>query len=360
MVPLVLGGTLISHLFGASVGREGTAVQMGGALADQLTHIFKVKKDARRILLMAGMSAGFASVFGTPMAGAIFGMEVLAIGRIRYDALFPCLVSAVLADQVCLAWGVHHTHYHIDIIPAFTMWSFLSVVIAGAVFGLAGMVFSVATGKASGIVKRYIKYAPLRPFLGGILIAAAVWFIGTDRYIGLGIPEIVRAFKEPLYPIDFMGKMSFTIVSLATGFKGGEVTPLFYIGATLGNALAPLLHMPFAFMAGIGFVAVFAGAANTPLATTFMAMELFGTEMAVFSAVGCFTAYLFSGHTGIYHAQRVGHAKSRRYRTLVPSDLRISEISAVRRKKSFALSREENEIKKQPKNDKEVTMESSK
>jgi H+/Cl- antiporter ClcA len=121
--------------------------------------------------------------------------------------------------------------------------------------------------------------------------------------------------------------MSFTIVSLATGFKGGEVTPLFYIGATLGNALAPLLHMPFAFMAGIGFVAVFAGAANTPLATTFMAMELFGTEMAVFSAVGCFTAYLFSGHTGIYHAQRVGHAKSRRYRTLIPSDLRISEIS---------------------------------
>ena len=222
------------------------------------------------------------------------------------------------------------------------------------------MVFSVATGKVSGIVKRYIKYAPLRPFLGGILIAAAVWFIGTDRYIGLGIPEIVRAFKEPLYPMDFMGKMSFTIVSLATGFKGGEVTPLFYIGATLGNALAPLLHMPFAFMAGIGFVAVFAGAANTPLATTFMAMELFGTEMAVFSAVGCFTAYLFSGHTGIYHAQRVGHAKSRRYRTLVPSELRISEISAVRRKKSFALSRKENEIKIQPKNDKEVTMESSK
>ena len=360
MVPLVLGGTLMSHLFGASVGREGTAVQMGGALADQLTHMFKVKKDARRILLMAGMSAGFSSVFGTPMAGAIFGMEVLAIGRIRYDALFPCLVAAVLADQVCLAWGVHHTHYRIDFIPAFTIWSFLSVVIAGAVFGLAGMVFSVATGKASGIVKRYIKYAPLRPFFGGILIAAAVWFIGTDRYIGLGIPEIVRAFKEPLYPRDFMGKMSFTIVSLATGFKGGEVTPLFYIGATLGNALAPLLHMPFAFMAGIGFVAVFAGAANTPLATTFMAMELFGTEMAVFSAVGCFTAYLFSGHTGIYHAQRVGHAKSRRYRTLVPSELRISEISAVRRKKSFALSSEENEIKIQPKKDKEVTMESSK
>lgn len=249
MVPLLLGGTLISHLFGASIVREGTAVQMGGALADQLTHIFKVKKDGRRILLMAGMSEGSTSVFGTPMAGAIFGMEVLAIGRIRYDALFPCLMAAVLADQICLAWGVHHTQYIIGMIPAFNLWSFLSVVIAGAVFGLAGMVFSVATVKVRGIVKRYIRYAPLRPFFGGILIATAVYFIGTERYIGLGIPQIVRAFSEPLYPLDFLGKMNFTIVSLATGFKGGEVTPLFYIGATLGNARSPLLHMPFAFMA---------------------------------------------------------------------------------------------------------------
>jgi H+/Cl- antiporter ClcA len=309
MVPLVLGGTVLSHLFGASVGREGTAVQMGGALADQLTHVFRLEREDRRVLLMTGMSAGFSSVFGTPLAGAVFGLEVLAIGRMRYDALFPCVVAAIVADQVCLAWGVHHTHYAINGVVPLGAWSVLAVVIAGIVFGLAGMLFATLAHRTGALVKKRIAYAPLRPFLGGIVIAVAVWALDAHEYIGLGIPGIVRAFQEPMQPWDFLGKLGFTVVSLGTGFKGGEVTPLFYIGATLGNALAPLLHMPFALMAGIGFVAVFAGAANTPIATTLMAMELFGSGIGPLAAIGCVTAYLFSGHTGIYHAQRVGRSK---------------------------------------------------
>jgi H+/Cl- antiporter ClcA len=303
LAPLIFIGTVVSHLFGASVGREGTAVQMGGGLADQLTHVFRLRREDRSILLMAGISAGFASVFGTPLAGAIFGLEVLVVGRMRYDAILPCMVSAIVADLVTKAWGVHHTHYTIGALPAVNVWPLLAVIVAGAVFGIAGRLFATATHGLTALVKKHIAYAPLRPVMGGVVVAVAVWAMGSQRYIGLGIPVIVEAFQHPLPVWDWAGKFVFTVASLGTGFKGGEVTPLFYIGATLGNALAPLLQLPFSMLAGIGFVAVFAGAANTPLASTVMAIELFGPEIGPFAALGCVVAYLFSGHTGIYKAQ---------------------------------------------------------
>lgn len=318
MAPLVLGATVVSHLFGASVGREGTAVQMGGALADRLTRWFQLDAADRRIVLMAGISAGFASVFGTPLAGAVFGLEVLALGRLPltfYRALLPCLAAALLADQVELLWGgwlgVHHTHYAAPLIPAITMSLLGAMALSGVLFGLTARVFAGATQALAGAMKRAIAYAPLRPFAGGVVVALAVWLLGTDQYIGLGIPTIVDALKQPLPSHDFLAKMAFTIVSLGSGFKGGEVTPLFFIGATLGNALAPLLQQPFALLAAVGFVAVFAGAANTPLASTVMAIELFGPEIGLYAAIACVVAYGCSGKTGIYRAQSAASAASR-------------------------------------------------
>ncbi|MET3129874.1 H+/Cl- antiporter ClcA [Oxalobacteraceae bacterium GrIS 1.11] len=309
MAPLVLCATVVSHLFGASVGREGTAVQMGAALADQLTGLLRVDARGRRLLIMAGISAGYASVFGTPLAGALFGLEVLSVGRMRYDAILPCFVAAVVADQVSLLWGIRHTHYPLIAVAPIDAWSLLATLAAGIVFGLAGMLFANATHALSDSMKRRVRYAPLRPLLGGAAIALAVYALGSQRYIGLGIPTIVEAFQHPLPAWDFAAKMGFTVVSLGAGFKGGEVTPLFYIGATLGNALAPLLHLPFATLAALGFVGVFAGAANTPIASTIMAIELFGPAIGPYAGIACVVSYLFSGHTGIYRAQRIEQAK---------------------------------------------------
>ena len=326
MAPLILGSTVVSHLFGASVGREGTAVQMGGALADQLTQVFRLGREDRRILLMAGIAGGFASVFGTPLAGAVFGLEVLAIGRLRSDALYPCALAAVVADQVGLLWGVKHTHYAIGTVPDVSAWPLAAMLVAGAAFGLTARLFADLTHAFGGWMKRRIAYAPLRPFAGGVAIAALAWSLDVDRYLGLGIPTIVEAFAQPLAPHDFAAKAALTIASLGSGFKGGEVTPLFYVGATLGNAMAPILDLPFPLLAGIGFVAVFAGAANTPIASTVMAMELFGAQVGVYAALACTVSYLFSGHTGIYRAQRIG----RRKHGDVPEGLRLGDLPTRR------------------------------
>lgn len=305
MATLILVGTWMTHLFGGSAGREGTAVQLGGSLADRLTGPLRLSQKERPILLMAGMSAGFAAIFGTPLSGAIFGLEVLSLGRLRHNAIFPCFVAALAADQVARAWGVTHEVYQVSPLPPFTFPGLLYAMIAGVAFGLVGMLFAQMHHLINHIFRNKIFYPPLRPFVGGVIVAVAVWFMGT-RYIGLGLETISRSFSGHVAPFDFLGKLLFTNMTLGSGFKGGEVTPLFFIGSTLGNSLSMILPLPSALLAAMGFVAVFAGAANVPIASTIMALEVFGPQVGVFAGVACVMSFLFSGHSGIYESQRAG------------------------------------------------------
>ena len=332
MAPLVFLGTILTHLFGGSAGREGTAVQVGGAIADQFTKIFKLSDLDRKIVLITGISAGFASVFGTPLAGAIFALEVMIIGRVRFEAIVPSFLAAIFANYFCDVWQIsHHTHYNIstvsDLTPATILWSLL----AGIIFGLVSMLFSKSTHFWGTLFKKRIKYPPLRPVIGGVILAVVVYLMGTTKYIGLGVPTIVDAFNIDLNSYDFLLKVLFTSFTLGAGFKGGEVTPLFFIGATLGNALVWFIPMPMPLLAGMGFVAVFAGATNTPIACTIMGIELFGIESGIFIALACTTAYLFSGHSGIYSAQIVGSPKHKFFTD--EKGLTLTEIDNQRHKK---------------------------
>ena len=299
MAPLVYIGTVLTHLFGGSAGREGTGVQMGGAIADRFSKLFRLPKRDHQVMVAIGISAGFASVFGTPLAGAVFGLEVIVVGRMRYEAILPVFLSAAFAQLACHAWGVEHTLYPAPVVPALGVASILWVALSGILFGIVAMIFSRSIGFWGGLAKKYISYPPLRPVAGG----------GTTKYIGLGVPTIVASFSEQQMWYDFLLKLLFTTFTIGVGFKGGEVTPLFFVGATLGSALSFIIPLPMSLLAGLGFVAVFAGATNTPIACTFMGIELFGIEPGIYLGIACVVAYLFSGHTGIYTSQVVGTPK---------------------------------------------------
>ena len=316
IAPLVLFGTLITHLFGGSAGREGTALQMGGTIADQFTRVFKLDASERKTILILGISAGFASVFGTPLAGALFALEILFFSKISFKSIPLSFLIAYIAYFTVEFWNIKHTLYSIPILPDISFTTLFWILTASILFGLTAMLFSRSTHFWSQLFSKNISYPPLRPFVGGILLAIAIYFIDTTKYIGLGIPVIVDSFSNPNASYDFLLKILFTGFTLGAGFKGGEVTPLFFIGATLGSALSLVVPLPIALLAGMGFVAVFAGATHTPITCTVMGIELFGIESGIFVGIACYTAYFASGSVGIYNAQIVKGAKFHLYQKI--------------------------------------------
>lgn len=306
MAPLILVGTVVTHLFGGSAGREGTAVQMGASLADGLRRLLRLTPLDRRLIIMAGISGGFGSVFGTPVAGFVFGMEAQAIGRIRYEGIVPCLIAAYTGDMVTRGLGVGHAHY--PLMPAVSIDPLLltKVAIAGVICGLVALLFIELTHGIKLSLLRFVAYPPLRPVIGGTIIIALTLLLGTEDYLGLSLPLAEDAVTGAgVVPLAFLLKLIFTAVTLGSGFFGGEVTPLFVIGSTLGFTLSGVLGVDPAFLASLGFIAVFAGASNTPIACALMGIELFGGGGALYLFAIAVMAYLASGHRSIYATQRV-------------------------------------------------------
>jgi H+/Cl- antiporter ClcA len=310
MAPMVLVGTLLTHMFGGSAGREGTAVQMGASLSDFVAHRLGVAKDVRRKLLSAGVAGGFGAVFGTPIAGTLFGLELVVLGRMEVDALVPSLVAALVGDVTTRALGIRHQSYpaapRVDLSPVLAAkWALFAVAI-----GLATTAFIELTHAIKKHGERLVPRLPLRMLLGGAAVVAMWRLVGTSDYLGLGVPTIVRAFDDPTLPgYAFALKLVFTAVTVGSGFLGGEVTPLFFVGATLGATLSGWLGIPIELGAAVGMAATFGAASNTPIALSVMAVELVGGNVLPHAALVCVLAYLVSGHRSIYPAQRLSAPK---------------------------------------------------
>jgi H+/Cl- antiporter ClcA len=306
MAPLVYAGTIVTHLFGGSAGREGTALQMSGSLTDFMNRVLGIRGERRRRLLIAALGGGFGAVFGVPIAGAVFGLEVQAVGRVRYEAIVPTLTASVVGDLIVRGLGVHHTPMpHIG--PMSIDAGLLAkVAIAAVAFGLTGIVFTEVTHRIRRALARFVQWPPLHPVLGGVGVLALMVAVGNRDYLGLSLPLIAGSLDPAIGVVTFAFalKLVFTAVTLGSGFPGGEVTPLFVIGSTLGATLGTALGAPVQLMAALGLVAVFASAANVPLAGTIMGVELFGGDTVVLFAVTCVLAYVCSSHRSLYRAQR--------------------------------------------------------
>ncbi|XXF78285.1 chloride channel protein [Myxococcaceae bacterium GXIMD 01537] len=310
MAPMVLLGTVLTHLFGGSAGREGAAVQMGASLADTIAHRFRVDAATRRELLAAGIAGGFGSVFGTPIAGTVFGLEVVCVGRMGYEALLPALVASVVGDLVTRGLGIAHTVYPVPAALELTPLVLAKWLAFAAAIALTAVVFVEGIHHLKKALEKRLPALAARMAVGGLAVVVMWQLSGTDMYLGLGVPTLVRAFVDPSLPEGaFALKLLFTAVTLAAGFMGGEVTPLFFIGAALGNVLARLLGLPLDLGAAVGMAALFAAAANTPLALSIMAVELVGAAVLPHVAIVATVAYLLTGQRGIYPAQRIARHK---------------------------------------------------
>jgi H+/Cl- antiporter ClcA len=306
---------LITLASGGSAGKEGPCSHIGGSLASGFGRMLGLNGELQKRIVACGFSAGFASVFGTPIAGAIYGVEVLAIGTIRPSFLFPAIIGGVTSFEVSKMWGITYESYNVGVLPRFSEMLFLKMIVIGILCGIAAWLFVEMINRARSlfrfIQRRFKVWPPVMPLIGGLLLALLIVFIPTD-YLGLGIPLMDRALAGEAMPYSgFIWKSLLVAITLGSGFYGGIVTPQFVIGALVGSAFAPLLGISPALGAAAGLVSVVAAASNTPIAAILMGIELFGGPAGtVYIAGAAIAAYLIIGHRSVYPNQLVSFSKS--------------------------------------------------
>ncbi len=305
MGPLVLIATLLAHLFGGSAGREATGVQIGGAIASKLARTLKLARRDAQMMMMAGISGGFSAIFGTPVAAAIFGMEVISRGEIKFASAIACVASAIAAAMIGHALAPVNDSYLAPNILVVDIWLIGKLLLATIAFAYAAVIFTELTHWIARRSQQLIPNVYLRPAIGGVIIIALYLIVRDDRYLGLSNGFVHGATSGAIFPsYAWALKILFTSLTLGFGFRGGDVFPLFVIGALLGSTLAPMLNMDPAVLGAIGFVAVFASASKTPIAATIMGIEIFGPTYAIPFILVNFVGYMLAGHSGIYTSQR--------------------------------------------------------
>lgn len=295
--------TLLTHFSGGSAGREGTAVQIGGTLTSNVADKLGFKNEDRKIIIFSGLSAAFGSVFGTPLAGAFFGMEVCCIGQLSVSAVIPCFLSSYLANAVTLLLGATHEAHKISAIPSLDIKSVLVFISASILFGLIGKLFALGVKYLKLLYAKIFKNTVLSALIGSVIVVLLIVLLNLNEYEGLSTWQQTTAFEGNANWYDMPVKLILTTLTLGTGFQGGEVTPLFDIGASFGGWYANMFGIEPSFLAAIGLICVFGSAANTPITTIMLGIELFGAEAVPYFVFASLISFIASGKSGIYSAQ---------------------------------------------------------
>lgn len=310
VVPVKLVATIITISMGGSAGKEGPAAQIGAGLCSAFSDLLKFDDRDRKKFVICGISAGFATVFGTPIAGAIFGVEVLFVGTMLYDVLLPSFVAGIIGYQVSSSFGVTYFHEPLRFVPVFSSALFIKVCMSGLFFGLCSFIF-IEVLRFFEKTSRHMKLNKIyKAIIGGSVLVILAFIFSAD-YLGLGLETIKKAIEgESVNPVAFILKMLFTSITLTFGGSGGIVTPIFFVGATAGNTFGSLLGLDRSLFAAIGMVGLLAGAANTPISASIMAVELFGPQVGPYAAVACIISFLMTGHRSVYPSQILAMEKS--------------------------------------------------
>ncbi len=311
MAPLIVVSTVITHAFGASAGREGAALQLGGSIGGTFGKWLKMDDYDHRIMIMCGMSAGFSALFGTPLTATIFAMEVASVGMMQYAALVPCCVAALIAKEIAEFLGVHGEHFAL---PAVTVFDWknggLTVLLAVCCAGIS-ILFCLVLHYTEHLYKKWIPNEYLRIVAGGCLIILMTVLLGTADYLGAGMDVIEHSMEGQVVAAAFLLKMIFTAISLGSGFRGGEIVPTLFVGATFGCLFGQLTGFPPSLGAACGMASVFCGVTNCPVSSLFLSFELFGFECMPFFLLSVSISYLESGYYGLYHSQKILYSKTK-------------------------------------------------